>query len=109
MWRGSDMNSKKPSKAAWPLVCTLKENGGLGALNLNTHNVSLLLKHLHKFYNNLDIPWVQLVWNTYYHNGELPLNNNKGSFWWRDITKLIHSYKGLASATVIWIFCLLLE
>lgn len=31
----------------------------------------------------------------------LPLNNNKGSFWWRDITKLVDSYKGMASATVV--------
>jgi hypothetical protein len=70
LWRGSDMDNKKPSKAAWPLVCIPKENGGLGALNLNTQNVSLLLKHLHKFYNNLDVPWVQLIWNSYYQNGD---------------------------------------
>jgi len=61
LWRGSDMNSKKPAKAAWPLVCLPKDSVGLGALNLYIQNVSLLLKQLHKFYNNLDIPWVQLI------------------------------------------------
>ena len=101
LWRGSDMNSKKPAKAAWPLVCLPKDSGGLGALNLYIQNVSLLLKQLHKFYNNLDIPWVQLIWNCYYQNGELPHHNNKGSFWWKDVLKSITSYKGMASVTIL--------
>jgi hypothetical protein len=36
LWRGSDVNNKKPPKAAWKLVCDTKENGGLGVLNLQT-------------------------------------------------------------------------
>lgn len=72
LWRGSDVNNRKPPKAAWPLVCIPKE-GGLGVLNIHTHNECLLLKHLHKFYNRLDIPWVQLVWNRFYNTGRLPL------------------------------------
>jgi hypothetical protein len=59
--RGSDMNSKKPCKAAWKLVSLPKVCGGLGALNLYTQNQSLLLKHLHKFFNKLDVSWVQLI------------------------------------------------
>jgi hypothetical protein len=39
------------------MVCNSKENGGLGVLNLQTHNESLLLKNLHKFYNQVNIPW----------------------------------------------------
>ena len=61
LWRGLDINNKKPPKVAWTLVCDSKENGGLGVLNLQTHNQSLLLKNLHKFYNRIDIPWVHLV------------------------------------------------
>jgi hypothetical protein len=80
LWRGSDMSCKKPSKAAWTMVCMSKDCGGLGALNLYTQNESLILKHLHKFFNNLDIPWVQLIWNCHYLNGSLPINNNKSSF-----------------------------
>jgi hypothetical protein len=34
LWRGSDANIRKPPKAAWPLVCVPKEEGGLGVLNL---------------------------------------------------------------------------
>lgn len=81
LWRGSDINSKKPHKAAWPLACTSKGNGGLGILNLHSHNQSLLLKNLHKFFNHLDIPWVHLVWEVRYSNGHPPTANQKGSFW----------------------------
>jgi retron-type reverse transcriptase len=30
LWRGADLLSKKPSKAAWPMVCVPKKQGGLG-------------------------------------------------------------------------------
>jgi len=50
LWRGSNLNRKKPPKVAWDLVCDSKENGGLGVINLQTHNESLLLKHFHKFF-----------------------------------------------------------
>jgi hypothetical protein len=77
LWRGSDVNSRKPSKAAWPYVCLPKKEGGLGVLNLHTHNDSLLLKFLHKFYSKADIPWVHLVWDNYYASGRLPGQQNK--------------------------------
>jgi hypothetical protein len=61
LWRGSDINSKMPSKAAWPMVCTPKRQGGLGVLDLHAHNEAMLLKFLHKLYSRADIPWVKLV------------------------------------------------
>jgi hypothetical protein len=61
MWRGTDMNAKKPPLAAWKLATRPKRNGGLGIINLETQNDVLLLKNLHKFYNRLDIPWVKLI------------------------------------------------
>lgn len=101
LWRGSDLTSKKPSKAAWQLVCTSKEHGGLGVLNLQTQNESLLLKNLHKFYNQVNIPWVQLLWACYYSTGTLPMaNTRKGSFWWSDSLKLLDQFKGMAS---VWV------
>ena len=59
--RGSDTSSRKPPKAAWPKCCLPKNEGGLGILNINKQNESLLLKHLHKFFNKDNTPWVQLV------------------------------------------------
>lgn len=102
LWRGSDINNKKLPKAAWPMVCIPKEEGGLGVHNLKTQNDSLLLKHLDKFFNRANVPWVHLVWNRYYADGKLPIltANLRGSFWWRDILKLLDSYKGFAMISV---------
>jgi hypothetical protein len=61
----------------------------------------LLLKHLDKFYKKADIPWVNLTWNTYYANGEVPhATKDKSSFWWRDILKLVYIFRGIASCKV---------
>jgi len=78
LWRGSDINAKQPPKAAWEMVCMPKKEGGLGVLNLRTQNDALLLKHLHKFFNRYDIPWVNLIWELYYSNGSLPSSRKKG-------------------------------
>jgi len=49
IWRGSDMQSKKPSKVDWEKVRKPKKDGGLGVLNVQTHNEAMLLKFLDKF------------------------------------------------------------
>ena len=55
--------------------------GGVGVLNLKTQNEAFLVKNMHKPFNRLDIPWVNLVWEKYYSNGKLPSHVRKGSFW----------------------------
>jgi hypothetical protein len=49
---------------AWKKVTMPKDKGGLGLKNMKLMNEALLIKHLHKFYNKEDIPWVQLIWHT---------------------------------------------
>ena len=80
-------------KAAWELVCLPKKEGGLGVRNLRTQNEALLLKHLHKFFNRKDIPLD-------YSDGSLPSSQKKGSFQWRDLLKLLDSFKGIAVVNV---------
>jgi hypothetical protein len=59
------------------------------------------LKYLDKFYNKRDIPWVSLIWNTYYGNGEIPhAIKDKGSFWWKDTIWLCDDYKVVAKCKV---------
>jgi hypothetical protein len=87
------MNLKKPPKAAWPMLCLPKKQGGLRVVNLNTHNKAMLLKFLHKFFAKADTPWVNLVWDNYYSKGKLPGQNNKRSFSWRGIVKLLDKFK----------------
>jgi hypothetical protein len=91
---------KCQSLAAWDMVCKPKDNGGLGILNLKLQNQGLLLKYLHKFYNKVDIPWVHLLWNTYYL-GRIPHSMEPiGSFWWKDVCKLMPIFRGFASSSV---------
>jgi hypothetical protein len=71
-------------------------NGGLGVLRLETQNEALLIKFLHKFFNNSDLPWVHLIWNKYYLSRGLPGHRNIGSFWWKSMIKLLPNFKGLA-------------
>lgn len=87
-------------KAAWKIVSKPKNSRGLSVLDLQTHNEALPLKNLHKFFNKADIPWVQLIWKKYYSNDRLPSRIKKGSFWWRDVMKLLDKFKGMASANV---------
>jgi len=48
------------------------------------------------------IPWVQLVWDKYYTRNRAPIvgTNFRGSYWWRDLLKLIDKFKGMAMVTV---------
>lgn len=97
LWRGSDVNGRKPPQAAWTLVCQPKEQGGLGVIDLGKQNKALMMKNWDKFLNKRDIPWVQMIWEKYYRNDKLPGRTRKGSFWWRDNLKLLHQYKEFAS------------
>lgn len=50
------------------LLCS--SSGSLILFHFSTATISsnqtLLVKHLHKFYNRQNTPWVQLIWNTHY-------------------------------------------
>jgi hypothetical protein len=81
LWRKSDSNAKSKPLVAWRKCTRPKKKGGLGIINLRSQNTALLLKHLDKFFNKRNIPWVNLIWNTYYSNGNLPqATKGKGSF-----------------------------
>jgi hypothetical protein len=72
LWRGTNLNGGSRPKAAWEMVCTSKEEGGLGIINLELQNQALLMKNLDKFFNRKDIK--------HYRNGRLLGTVNKGSF-----------------------------
>jgi hypothetical protein len=89
LWRGADINAKQKPKAAWKMVCKEKKEGGLGVIDIKMQNEALLIKHLHKFFNRESIPWVALISKKHYRNGKLLGTSKKGSFWRRDILKLL--------------------
>ena len=86
---------KSNSLAACNMVCTPKKNGGLGVINLRIQNDALLLKFLHKFYNRHDIPWVHLIWDSYYCDTIPHAHDSCGSFWWKYLIHLMPRYRGV--------------
>lgn len=83
----------------WDKVCQPKDKGGIGVMDIATHNKCLLMKHLHKFFNQHDIPWVKLIWESYCPD-KVVTNSPHGSFWWRNIAKLIPEFNAMAQAKV---------
>jgi hypothetical protein len=88
LWRGNSTQKKGGNLVAWPTVMLPKEKGGLGIINLRLHNDALLMKHLSKFYNRADVPWVHLVWSKYYSDRVSHATREMGSFWWKDVLRL---------------------
>ena len=95
LWRGNTDNPRQ-SLAAWDMVCRPKKSGGLGVLNLGIQNEALLLKHLFKFFNKVDVPWVTLIWDTYYASSPPQSTQICGSFWWREVMRLYPKFCKLA-------------
>ena len=81
LWRKKKADEKAHSLASWEMVCRPKNKGGLGIINLKVQNKCLLMKHLHNFYNNADLPWVKLVSNAFYYNEVPHAVTSCGSFW----------------------------
>jgi hypothetical protein len=100
LWRGSDRSKKGGNLAAWPMVTKPKSKGGLNVTNLYVQNDALLLKHLHKFYNRADVPWVKLVWYSYYEDKVPHTAREVGSFWWKDVQRLNTLFRGIARCTI---------
>jgi hypothetical protein len=102
LWRkkNNEVQSRGPTLVAWEKICRPKNQGGLGVLDLTTQNEVLLLKNLHKCFNRHDIPWVKLVWSSYYSNGQIPGNHMEGSFWWKAHLKLLDKFKGISRCNI---------
>ena len=65
-------------------------------MDFQKKNTALLIKFLDKFYNKVDTPWVQLVWKAYYNDKVPHVDNLRGSYWWKDIMKLVDNFRSVA-------------
>jgi hypothetical protein len=79
------------------MLCKQKDKGGVGLVNFTKQNEALLLKNLDKFFNKADLPWVHLIWKTYYEDSVPQSQKLCGSFWWRDICKHLDGYFKVSS------------
>ena len=50
----------------------------------------------------MDIPWVQLTWDSYYTEKIPHVTDPVGSFWWRDILKLSPKFRGISSINIVY-------
>jgi hypothetical protein len=74
MWRNSDNNGKNKPLVAWKKCTKPKRKAGLGVIDLRAQNRALLIKHLDKFYNKADIPWVTLFGTSIILMGKSPMH-----------------------------------
>jgi hypothetical protein len=98
LWKRKDKD-KVNSLAAWEMVCKPKKKGCLGIINMQVQNTALLLKHLDKFYNNEDIPWVHLVKDAHYQ----VCSSCSYSLWLllvENIIKLSDEYRSITSVKI---------
>ena len=100
LWWGNVEKKRGGNLAAWSMVQKPKSKGGLGVINLRLQNDALLMKQLHKFYNKVDIPWVQMVWFKHYPMKVPHASPEVGSFWWKDILRLNVLYRGISKCAV---------
>lgn len=85
LWFGGSTVRKKISLAAWKLVCTGKEQGGLGITNLATRNKALLGKWLWRYYNPDETGLWKIIILSRYKNR---VNSQYFSPFWKEIYKL---------------------
>ena len=82
LWSG-DRNKKKYHLVKWATVCLPKDQGGLGVLDLELMNISLLSKWLWKLFNEQG-PWQTLLWKKYlskYTLGQVEAKPGDSHFW----------------------------
>lgn len=84
------MEDKSTTLIAWRKVCQPNAQGGLGVLDISLQNSCLQMKFPHKLFNHVKLPWIDLIWKSYYPDG-IVTNTPTGSFWWKSILKLLHN------------------
>ena len=82
LWSG-DKNKKKYHLVNWSTVCMPRDQGGLGILDLELMNISLLSKWLWKLFNDSG-PWQDFLWKKYLNKstlGQVTVKNGDSHFW----------------------------
>ena len=97
----SDGHKKKYRLAKWSILCTPKDQGGLGILNLELQNKCLLSKWLFKLINGEGV-WQDLLRNKYLRNKIIVQVEHKpgDSQFWTGLMAVKHDFLMLGSFTL---------
>jgi hypothetical protein len=68
LWTGQKSTTGGKCKIAWDQVCRTTEEGDLNIKNLETQNISLLLKFIHKLHSGNSSSWVKWI-HSYIYRG----------------------------------------
>jgi hypothetical protein len=100
LWKGKSACSGGDCQVTWHDVCRSRAEGGLGVRDLRSHNVSLLLKFIHKLVRGDDTPWTRWVRRWYGEGGisSPPLPTDTPA--WRGFKRLFATYRGLTNVRV---------
>jgi hypothetical protein len=81
LWQGGD-NTRKYHLVNWPTVCSPKDQGGLGILDLRNMNISLLTKWLWRLETS-DGLWEKIIRHKYIKDNPLVVveKQNISQFW----------------------------
>ena len=92
IWAAATECSGGDCQVAWDFVCRLREEGGLGVVDLELQNKCLLLKMVHSLFSGRDTPWTRWVRRSYLGSG--PASSTPS---WRHFRSLIPLYRSLTT------------
>jgi hypothetical protein len=95
-WSGQKTTTGARCRIAWDAVCRPIEEGGLNIINLETQNICLLLKFIHKLHMPNKSSWANWILSFVY-SGQKRLGDkiSRCSSSWRYLMTLIDLYRNL--------------
>lgn len=101
LWSGKKRAKNGQCRVSWDRVCRSIAEGGLGMKNIETQNLSLLMKFVHKLHTETDTVWVKWFKQRYYLGDSTPSSIVRyASKPWKDIMDLMEMYRAMTIVTV---------
>ncbi|KAJ1685156.1 hypothetical protein LUZ63_016546 [Rhynchospora breviuscula] len=103
IWKGVMVPNRGVHLLSWDRVCLPKSLGGFGLLNLNLHNLSLLLRWWWRIYDKPSSQWGTITKLLYGSSSRCspPLTwKQSGSFFWKDLRRMRSLFQISVSAEV---------
>ncbi|CAO2152694.1 unnamed protein product [Urochloa humidicola] len=93
-WKGSPRCSGGDCQVAWTTACWLKQEDGLGIIDIEVQNTCLLLKNVHKLLTGNSNPWAN--WVRYWYT---PERSPPPTSSWTMFQGLLPTYRGVVGVS----------